>query len=122
MDEFFKKQFYPLNYIPIGIEGHETQAHQVHITKTSYIKPHIDPLNMEAFFITWFVKGTPQGGFFGVFQHCLKFDNDNGVGIWIQSTNIAHGTLLFNNTSSNDFKLSVAIVNKIWIHTRLQRN
>ena len=93
--------------------------HHLHVSKNSYIKSHIDPSNMEASFITWFVKGAPKGGLFGVFQHCLKFDNDNGAGIFIRSKNITHGTLPFDSISLNDFKLGVAMVNKTWLHTRL---
>ena len=75
---------------------------------------------MEASFITWIVKSATEGGLFGVFSHCLKFDNDNGAGIWIRSKALIHGTLPFDSTSSSDFKLGVAIVNKDWLVTRLQ--
>ena len=115
LKEFFQKQFYPINCISIGLEGYEIQAHQIHISKNSYIQPHIDPLDMEASFITWFVKGSPKGGLLGVFQHCLKFDNDRGARIWIRSKNIKHGTLPSDSTFLNDFKLCIAIVNKTWL-------
>ena len=120
VQDFFKKQFYPINCLAIGLEGYETQAHQLHISRNSYIKPHDNPTDMEASFITWFVKGAPKGGLFGVFSHCLKFDNDNGAGIWIRSKALIHGTLPFHSTSSSNFKLGVAIVNKDWLITRLQ--
>jgi len=29
------------------------------------MKPHIDPSDIEASFITWYVKGAPKGGLFG---------------------------------------------------------
>jgi len=120
VEDFFKKQFFPINCIPIGLEGYKTQVHQIHISKNSFIQPHIDPSDMEASYISWFVKGRPKGGLFGVFQHCLKFDNDNGAGIFIKSKNITHGTLPFDRISLNDFKLGVAMVNKTWLHTRLR--
>ena len=65
-------------------------------------------------------SGTPKSGLFGVLQHCLKFDNDRGAGIWIRSKNLGHGTLPFQSTSSSDFKLGVAIVNKTALHTRIK--
>jgi hypothetical protein len=34
-------------------------------------------------FISWFAKGNPNGGCFGMFQHCLKFDNMNGGEIFV---------------------------------------
>jgi hypothetical protein len=66
-----------MNCIPIGLEGFTTQVHQLHISKNSYIKSHIDMSNLDASFISWFAKKQPSGGCFGMFQHCWKFDNKN---------------------------------------------
>jgi hypothetical protein len=52
----------------------------MHISKNSYIKLYVDVSDIEASFISWFAKGNPNGGCFGMFQHCLKFDNNNGAG------------------------------------------
>jgi hypothetical protein len=111
-----------MNCIPIGLEGYTTQVHQLHISKTSYIKPHIDMSNLDASFISWFTKGQSGGACFGMFQHCLKFDNNNGVGIFVLSKCIIHGTLRFNleSLSENNFKLGVTLVNKGWLRIRLQ--
>jgi hypothetical protein len=119
---FFQDQFYPMNCIPIGLDGYPTQVHQLHISKNSYIKPHIDMSNLDASFISWFTKRNPGGGCFGIFQYCLKFDNNNGAGIFVLSKFITHGTLKFNlnSLSHNNFKLGVALVNKGWLRTRLQ--
>jgi hypothetical protein len=73
----FEVQFYPMNCIPIGLDGYTTKVHQMHISKNSYIKPYIDVSDLDASFILWFAKGNPNGGCFGTFQHCLKFDNNN---------------------------------------------
>jgi hypothetical protein len=41
-----------------------------------------------------------------MFQHCLKFDHNNGVEIFVLSKVITHGTLKFdlNSLSHNMFK------------------
>ena len=64
---FFEDQFYPMNCIPIGLEGYTTQVYQLHISKNSYIKPHIDMSDLNALFISWFRKGQPGGECFGMF-------------------------------------------------------
>jgi hypothetical protein len=109
--KFFEDQFYPMNCIPIGLEGYTTQVHQLHISKNSYIKPHIDMSNLNASFISWFTKGQPGGGCFDMFQQCLKFDNNNGARIFVLSKCITHRTLRFNleSLSENNFKLGVVL-------------
>jgi hypothetical protein len=69
--KLFKDQFYPMNDVLISLYGYTTQVHQMHISKNSYIKPHIDVFDLDTSFISWFAKGNPNGGCFGVFQHCL---------------------------------------------------
>jgi hypothetical protein len=51
-----------MNYIPIGLDGYTTQVHQMHISKNSYIKPHIDVFDLDTSFISWFAKGNSNGG------------------------------------------------------------
>ena len=111
-----------MNCISIGLLDYTTQVHQLHISKNSYIKLHIDMSNLDASFISWFTKGHPTRGYFGIFQHCLKFNNNNGVGIFVLSKFITHGTLRFNlkSFSMNNFKSNVALINKGWLCTRLQ--
>ena len=36
--KFFEDLFYPMNCIPIGLEGYPTQVHQLHVSKNSCIK------------------------------------------------------------------------------------
>jgi hypothetical protein len=57
-----------------------------------------------------------------MFQHCLKFDNNNGARIFVLNKFITHGTLKFdlNLLSHDKFKLEIALVNKGWLCTRLQ--
>jgi hypothetical protein len=38
----FADQFYHMNYIPIGLEGYTIQIYQMHISKNSYIRSHVD--------------------------------------------------------------------------------
>ena len=117
---FFQDQFEPMACLAIGLEGFEAQVHQLHISKNSYIKPHIDKSDFEASLIAWFTKGNPKRGYFGIFQHCLKFDNNSGAGIFVLSKYLSHGTLRFdmNSLSRKDFKLGAALVSKGWAHTR----
>jgi hypothetical protein len=51
----------------------------MHLFKKLHIKPHIDVSDLEASFILWFTKGNPKEGYFYVFQHFLKFDNNHGA-------------------------------------------
>jgi hypothetical protein len=120
--KFFEDQFYLMKCIPIGLEGYTTQVHQLHISKNSYIKLHIDMSDLDASFISRFTKGHLSGGCFAMFQHCLKFNNNSGAGIFVMSKFITHGTLKFNldSLSQSNFKLGVALVNKGWLRTRLQ--
>ena len=117
---FFQEQIKSMAPLAIGLEGFEIPVHQLHASKNYYIKPHIDKSDFEACLIAWFMKGNPKGGYFGIFQHGLKFDNNNGAGIFVRSKYLSHGTLKFdmNSLSAKDFKLGVALVNKCWAHTR----
>jgi hypothetical protein len=70
--KLFEGRFYPMNCIPIGLDGYTTQVHQTHISKNSFIKPHIDVFDLDASFILWVAEESPNGGCFCMFQHCLK--------------------------------------------------
>ena len=59
------------------------------------MKPNIDKSDFEALLIAWFTKENPKGGYFGIFKHCLKFDNDSGASIFVLSKYLSHGTLRF---------------------------
>lgn len=119
---FFQNQFESMIALAIGLKGFETCVHQQHVSKNSYIMPHIDRSDAEASLITWYTEGDPRGGYFGVFQHGLKFDNNNGAGIFVLSKYLSHGTLRFDmdSLSPKDFKLGVALVNKSWAITRFK--
>jgi hypothetical protein len=94
----------------------------MHISKNSFIKPHLDAADMEASFIFWFTKGDPKGGHFGLFQHCLKFDTNIKAGVFVRSKTVAHGTLRFihKTLAENVYKLEVALVNKQELRTRIK--
>ena len=62
--KLFENQFYLMKCISIGLEGYTTQIHQLHVSKNSYIKPHIDIFKLDASFISWFTKEHPGGGCF----------------------------------------------------------
>jgi hypothetical protein len=97
--------------MPISLDGYTSQVHQMHISKNSYIKPHIDVSNLDSSFISWFAKGNPL----------LVCFNNSGAGIFVLSKFIIHGTLKcdLNSLSHNIFKLRIALVNKGWLCTRL---
>ena len=64
--EFFTNQFQAINCIAIGLDSYPTQVHQLHMSKNSFIKPHIDKLNFDCSFICWFIEGYPKGGEFEI--------------------------------------------------------
>ena len=90
------------------------QLISLRLSKNSYLKPHIEKYDMDASLIAWFTKGNPKRGCFGVFQQCLKFDTNNGGGIFVCSKLYAHGTLKFQEKSLelNVYNVGVALVNK----------
>ena len=92
------------------------------VSKNSYIKSHIDISDLDASFISWYTKEHPSGGCFDIYQHCLKFENNNRAEIFVLSKIMIHRTLRsnLNSLSQNDFKLGTALVNKGWLCTRLQ--
>jgi hypothetical protein len=64
--KLFKDQLYSMNCIPIGLDGYTIEIYQMHISKNSYIKPHIDVSNLDASFISWFAKRILMGMFWYV--------------------------------------------------------
>ena len=65
-NNFFDIQFAPMNFVSIGREGYLTKVHQMHLSKNSYIKPHIDKYDMDASLIAWFTKRNPNGSKFDI--------------------------------------------------------
>jgi len=122
INQFFSNQFIELKCIAIREEDHPTNVHSMHISKNSRIKPHLDTNDKEASIITWFHHGDIKGGDFIVHQIWYKFSTSNGLGLFIRSKNLVHGTLQFNCSRvelHSNFKLGVALVNKKGICTRL---
>ena len=66
-------------------DRYKTHVPQLHVSKTSFIKPHVDPLDIEVSFFTWFTKGKSNGGIIWSIQHWLKIDNNHGVGIFVKT-------------------------------------
>ena len=122
VNNFFDEQFAPMNYVFVQIQGYFTKIHQMHFSKNSYIKPHIDKYDMDASLIAWFTKGNRKGGCFGVLQQCLKFDTNNRAGIFVRSKLYAYETLRFQEKSLkfNVYKVGVAFVNKQQLNTRIR--
>ena len=124
INNFFDAQFAPMNFVFVEIQGFLTKVHQMHLSKNSYSKSHIDKYNMDASLIAWFTKKNPKGGCFGVFQQCLKFDTNNEARIFVRSKLYAHGTLRFQEKSLkvNVYKVGVALVNKQQLFSTRIRN
>ena len=82
--------------------------------KNSFIKLHIDKLEFDCFLICWFIEGQPKAGEFGVFQHCIKFENNNKTNVFVFRKYIRHEMLQFdpNSLSHTDFKIKCVLVNK----------
>jgi len=90
VQQFFNDQFAPMDCVSIRLDGYSTQVHRMHISKNSYIKPHLDKYDMEASFIAWFTRIDPPGGCFDMLQHCLKFDTNKGDGAFFRSKTVTH--------------------------------
>ena len=92
------------------------------MSKNSFVKPLINKLDFDCSFICWCTEGHPKGGKFGVFQHYMKLQNNNGVGIFIFNKYINHRTSQFDSNSllDIDFKIGFALVNKVAICTRVE--
>ena len=111
-----------MNFVSVKIQGYLTKVHQMHLSKNSYIKPHIGKYNMDASLIAWFTKGNPKGRCFDVFQQCLKFDTNNGARIFVRSKIYAYGTLRFHEKSLelDVCKVGIALVNKQQLSTKIR--
>ena len=48
VNSFVDAQFALMNFVSIGIQGYLTKVHQLHLSKNSYIKPHIEKYDMDA--------------------------------------------------------------------------
>lgn len=94
----------------------------MHISKISYIKPHLDEYDMETSSISWFTRRDLKSGCFGMFQYCLKFDTNIGAEAFVRRKTVAHGTLRFihKTLEENVYKLRVALVNKQELSTRIK--
>lgn len=117
--QFFNDQY---GHVSIGLVGYATKVHQMYISKNSYIKPHLDRYDMEAYFIFWFTRGDPKGGNFGLFQDCLKFDTNIGAEAFVRNKSVAHETLRFIHTTlaGNVYKIGIAFMNKQLFSTRIE--
>jgi hypothetical protein len=101
-------------------DGYKTHVHQLHVSKTSFIKPHVDPLDMEASLFTWFTKGEPNGGIIWSISTLAKNWQQSWGWDFCKKKHVIHGTFLFESISIHDHVLGVATVNKTWLHTKLQ--
>ena len=59
IDHRFHLQPSTTNHIYVGLDESSTNACQLHFSKNSFIKPHVDSLDMESSKITWFIAGAP---------------------------------------------------------------
>lgn len=120
ISNYFGKQASAIQYLCIGHKEDPTNVAQMHISKNSYIQPHIDTNDFESSIITWFTQGQPQGAEFGLFRMIYKFRTDNGAGLFIRSEKYVHGTLEIDTRGDalDNYTLGVALTNKKWIITR----
>ena len=61
------------NHIYIGLDESPTNVYQLHFIKNSFIKPHIDSLDIESSLITWFTAKVHLKGQFALHQYLYKF-------------------------------------------------
>ena len=121
INNYFDKQATNTRYMCIDHEENPTNVMQMHISKNSFIKLHIDMNDLESSIITWFSEGHPEGAEMGLFQMLYKFKtNFNGSGLFFRSEEYVHGTLEI-DTKGNDlenYTLGVALTNKKGLITR----
>ena len=96
---FFQDQIESMAPLATGFKGSEAPVHQLHISKNSYIKPHIEKSDLEAFLITWFTKG-----FLFSFLATFYF-----VGFWF---------ILFENSKIFIFENNYLFYDEIWYRLR----
>lgn len=116
----FDEQSTSARYLCIGNKENQTNVIQMHISKNSYIKPHIDMNDLESSIITWFSEGEPRGAEFGLFQMLYKFKINNGSGLFVKSQEYVHGTLELDTKGDElqNYTLGVALTNKKGLITR----
>lgn len=122
IDHHFRQQSSTTNHIYVGLDESPTNVCQLHFSKNSFIKPHVDSLDMESSIITWFTSGAPLKGQFALHQYMYKFQTSNGPGLFVKSEEYVHGTLHFDtrgNTLEN-YTLGLALTNKKWLKTRVE--
>ena len=73
IDHQFHLQISTINHIYVGLDESFTNACQLHFNKNSFIKLHVDSLDMESSIITWFTTGAPLKGQFTLHQYLYKF-------------------------------------------------
>ena len=93
INNYFDKQATNTRYLCIGHKDNPTNVMQMHISKNSFIKPHIDMGDLESSIITWFSEGHPEGAEMGLFQMLYKFKTNNGSGLFLKSEEYVHDTL-----------------------------
>ena len=94
----------------------------MHFSKNSFIKSHVDSLDIESSIITWFIAGAPLKGQFALHQYLYKFPTTNGPGLFVKSEKYVHGTLHFDleDNAIGNYTLGLALTNKKWLKTRVE--
>ena len=67
-------------------------------------------------------KNTLLWAYFSIYHNCLKFDNNNAMGIFVSNNIISLQNIevQLDFIIKNNFKLEVALVNKGWLCITLQ--
>jgi hypothetical protein len=69
----FYLQISTTNHIYVGLDESPTNICQLHFSKNSFIKPHVDSLDMESSIIRWFITRAPLKGRCALHQYLYKF-------------------------------------------------
>jgi hypothetical protein len=122
IDQHFQVQASTTNHIYVGLDESPTNVCQLHFNKNSFIKPHVDSLDMESSIITWLTAGAPLKGQFSVHQYLYKFQTNNGPSLFVKSQKYVHGTLHFDlrDNEIENYTLGLALTNKKWLKTRVE--
>lgn len=85
----------------------------LHMTKNEEVLLHKDKVDAQIGIIYWGQKGSPSGGEFIIPGSMYQFHLGSGSCIIFRSTKSFHGTMPFGSFDENNYRLGMAIVNRV---------
>ena len=88
VDHHFHLQTSTTNHIYVGLNESPTNVCLLHFSKNSFIKPHVDSLDIKSSIITRCTAGASLKCQFALHQYLYKFQTNNKLGLFVKSENI----------------------------------